>query len=123
VSNQKPRVQLRRRDHGTGPLPPDRDQWGRFKKSGPVGKLGLQQMSYPGGWTEFKLADKGGTGPAAAEGSDADPGGAHQAQTGDLVELLLNISNRINEGNERLRVIERDIEKIQFYIGHLTQGN
>jgi hypothetical protein len=35
----------------------------------------------------------------------------------------LSISDRINEGNERLRVIEGDIERIQFYIGRLSARN
>jgi hypothetical protein len=41
----------------------------------------------------------------------------------DLLDAVLNVSDRINEGNERLRVIEGDIERIQFYIGRLTQRN
>jgi hypothetical protein len=37
------------------------------------------------------------------------------------LDAVLGVSDRINEGNERLRVIERDIERIQFYIGRLAR--
>jgi hypothetical protein len=38
-----------------------------------------------------------------------------------MILAVLHTSDRINEGNERLRVIEKDIENIQKYIGVLAR--